>query len=41
MGGVGKRLRGFSVRIGDGDLKLGADEEALGTVVEGHACADS
>ena len=40
VGGVGKRLRGFLVRAGDGDLKLHADEEALGAVVEGHACAD-
>lgn len=40
MGGVGKRLCVVLVLVGEGDLKLHADEEAFGIVVDGRACAD-
>ena len=40
MGGVGKRLCVLLVLVGKGDLELQAGEEALGAVVECHACVD-
>lgn len=39
VGGVGKRLCVLLIQAGDGDLKLHADEESFGIVVDGRACA--